>query len=566
MLILGINYLSESSVCLIKDGNLKYALSEERINRKKNWYGIPYLSINKLLKDCNLKINEIDYITTHGISALNKKVPNLKDFEIKKNKIKKSFLNSKSKKFLIKKINERMDHEKNVIHKRTLDILKELKKKFKKIEVYDHHKSHAASAYYFSNFNQCYSLTIDGWGDDASSKLFYCSNGEMKEIRRTPTIDSLGYFYGSITKLLGFTPHKHEGKVLGLAAYANPKKAYKEISKLILFNKKTLNFEGLTDKGVYLPSFNNPNLKYLLKKYSKAEIASATQKRLEDVVVQYIKSISTKKFNLALAGGVFSNVKLNQKISEIKNINNIYVFPNMGDGGLSVGSAALCMNEKKGIKRFKYENMYLGPKCSQRISKKKIKQFKIKEIKLSSKKLYSHIGKLLNNNKVIALVDKRMEFGPRALCNRSIICSAKDSKINEDLNKKLKRTEFMPFAPVVLKQDYSKYFYYSEKKHINTFNMTITVKCKKITERKAPAVVHVDCTARPQIIDKKINLNMYNILKSYQKLSKIPILINTSLNVHEEPIVFDENDALRAFKSSNLDYLLIDKSLYTHEN
>ena len=159
-----------------------------------------------------------------------------------------------------------------------------------------------------------------------------------------------------------------------------------------------------------------------------------------------------------------------------------------------------------------------------------------------------------------------MEFGPRALCNRSIICSAKDSKINEDLNKKLKRTEFMPFAPVVLKQDYSKYFYYSEKKHINTFNMTITVKCKKITERKAPAVVHVDCTARPQIIDKKINLNMYNILKSYQKLSKIPILINTSLNVHEEPIVFDENDALRAFKSSNLDYLLIDKSLYTHEN
>ena len=158
---------------------------------------------------------------------------------------------------------------------------------------------------------------------------------------------------------------------MGLAAYANPKKAYKEISKLILFNKKTLNFEGSTDKGVYLPSFNNPNLKYLLKKYSKAEIASATQKRLEDVVVQYIKSISTKKFNLALAGGVFSNVKLNQKISEIKNINNIYVFPNMGEALLSVGSAALCMNVKKCIKKFKYENMYLGPKCSQRISKKK---------------------------------------------------------------------------------------------------------------------------------------------------------------------------------------------------
>ncbi len=566
MLILGINYLSESSVCLIKNGYLKYALSEERINRKKNWYGIPYLSIKKLLKDCNLKLNDIDYFTTHGLSALKKNVPNLDDFEIKKKKIYNSRLKDKEKKFLIRSINKRKEHERNVIHKRTLNILNKLKKKFKRIKVYDHHKSHAASAYFFSDFNSCYSLTIDGWGDNASSKLFYCFNGKLKEIRRTPTIDSLGYFYGSITKLLGFTPHKHEGKVLGLAAYANYKIAYKEISKLIRFNETTLNFEGTTDKGIYLPSFNNPNLEYLLKRFSKAEIASATQKRLEDVVIEYIKSISKKPFNLALAGGVFSNVKLNQKISELKNIKNIYVFPNMGDGGLSVGSAALCMNEKKGIKKFKYENMYLGPKCSKKISNKNLKKFKIKRIKLSSKNHYSYIGELLHNNKVVALVDKKMEFGPRALCNRSIICSAKDNKINEHLNKKLKRTEFMPFAPVVLKDSYSKYFYYSEKKHINTYNMTITVKCKKITQKKAPAVVHVDCTARPQIIDKRINFNMYEILKSYEKFSKIPILINTSLNVHEEPIVFDEIDALRAFKSSNLDYLLIDKLLYTHEN
>ncbi len=566
MLILGINYLSESSVCLIKDGNLQYALSEERINRKKNWYGIPYLSINKLLKDCNLKISDIDYFSTHGLSAINKNVPNLNDFEIKKNKIKNSLLNEKKKRNLIKKINERKDHEKKVIHKRTFGILKNLKKKFKKVEIFDHHKSHAASAYFFSNFTKCYALTIDGWGDNASSKLFYCSNGKLEELRRTPTIDSLGYFYGSITKLLGFTPHKHEGKVLGLAAYADFKKAYKEISKLISFNKKILNFEGTTEKGVYLPSFNNPNLNYLLKRFSKAEIAAATQKRLEDVVTDYIKSISKKKIDLALAGGVFSNVKLNQKISELNNINNIYVFPNMGDGGLSVGSAALCMNEKKGIKKFKYKNMYLGPKCSQKISNKKLKIFKMKRIRLSPLKLYTYIGKLLHNNKVIALVDKKMEFGPRALCNRSIICSAKDNKINIDLNEKLKRTEFMPFAPVVLKKDYSKYFYFSEKKHINTFNMTITVKCKKITKKKAPAIVHVDSTARPQIVDQKINSNMYNILKSYKKFSKIPILINTSLNVHEEPIVSNENDALRAFKSSNLDYLFVDGCLYTHDN
>ena len=131
----------------------------------------------------------------------------------------------------------------------------------------DLHKAHAASAYFYSGWKKCYTLTIDGWGDNSSSKLFYINNGNFKEIVKTNTIDSLGYFYGSITHLLGFKPHRHEGKILGLAAYGDPKKAYKFISKMISYDKKTGEFRGNFEKGLYIAKYNNPNIKFLLKNF-----------------------------------------------------------------------------------------------------------------------------------------------------------------------------------------------------------------------------------------------------------------------------------------------------------
>ena len=562
MYTLGINYLAESSVCLLKNDRLIYAISEERFNRKKNWYGLPWESINRTLKDNKLKISDISYFATHGLSVLKKNVPDNDYFDKKIFLIKQSKNNLNKKKYLIKMINQRRKHEKIVINVRTKNVITKLSSKFKNLKIYDHHTCHAATAYYYSEFKNCYTLTIDGWGDNSSSKLFDCKNGFIKEIKSTPTIDSLGYFYGSITKLLGFTPHKHEGKILGLAAYSNPKKAYSDISKLISYNKITKNFEGNIEKGFYLPSFKNKLLTFLKKKYKPSEIAAATQKRLEDVVLEYVNDISKKPFNLAVAGGVFSNVKLNQKLCENKKIKNIYVFPNMGDGGLAVGAASLCANKYKQYKKFFAKDMYLGPEKNYEINRKNLKKFNIKKIQTLNP--INEVANLLSKEKIIALYNGRMEFGPRSLCNRSIICSAKKVKINQTLNKKLKRTEFMPFAPVILKKYFNKYFYQIDKKFNTSKYMTMTFKCKKITSQIAPAVVHVDNTARPQVVDKKINKTMNLILERYYKITKSPILVNTSLNVHEEPIVCSVNDALRAFKSSNLDYILIGNNLFTH--
>ena len=563
MKIIGINYLSESSVCLLENGIIKYALSEERINRIKNWYGLPYDSISRLLKDTSNRLEDIDYFTTCGLSAYKNDMPNKKSYDLKKQMIKKSKLKKRIKLRQLKFLKKRYDHENDVINIRTREALVKLKKKFKNLIVYDHHTSHAASACYNSGFNNCYCLTIDGWGDNASSKIFKYDKGLITEISSSSTIDSLGYFYGSITKLLGFKPHQHEGKILGLAAYGNYKLALKDMFKMISYNNKNKAFEAHYENGLYQANFNNLNLKFLKKKYSREDIAATTQYILEKTVLECVKDISKKKINLALAGGIFANVKLNQKINQLKNIKKIFIFPNMGDGGLCVGSASLCYHEKTGKIPKKAKNMYLGPKFDEAKIIQAIKKFKVKFKKI--KNIEKKIAYYLSENKVVAHFNGRMEFGPRALGNRSILCAATDKNINKTLNKKLQRTEFMPFAPITLYKKAKNNFTLENTKE-TYYYMTITCNCKKIMINSSPAAVHIDNTARPQIVDKLSNLRIHNILEEYYKITKIPTLINTSFNMHEEPIVCSPSDALRAFIDSQIDYLVINNFLIHKQN
>ena len=557
MKIIGINYLSESSVCLLDKGKIISSISEERINRKKNWYGLPNKTINYILSKNNLKTKDIDYFVTSGISAIDKSVPDKNTYLNKINQIKISNLKPFQKKKQILFLKQRFEHEKKVINIRTKNLLNRLKSKYKNLKIYDHHLSHAASAYFNSGFKDCFVVTIDGWGDNSSSKIFYFQNGVYNEISSTPTIDSIGYFYGSITKLLGFKPHQHEGKILGLAAYGNQKKIIKEISQMIDYDKEKKIFKGCYERGYYQSTFNNKNLSNLLKKHSAKDIAASTQIILEKTVTKCIKNLSNKKFNIALAGGVFANVKLNQKIRELKNVKNIFIFPNMGDGGLSVGGAQLLYLEKSKKKPRKIKNMYLGHNFLDEEIRNELKKYRLDFIKPNN--IEKKIAELLAQKKVIAHFNDKMEFGPRALGNRSILCSASDKNVNNWLNKKLKRTEFMPFAPIILKRKIKDYMYV---KNLNDYLfMTITCLCKKIMIKKAPAAVHIDKTARPQIIDKDINPRINSILENYYKITGVPVLINTSFNMHEEPIVCTPVDAIRGFIDGKLDYLVINNFL-----
>ena len=334
------------------------------------------------------------------------------------------------------------------------------------------------------------------------------------------------------------------------------------MKKLIYFDKKNKNFKGGFKNG-YLPLFDNEYYKKIFKGYSKEDISAAAQKRLEEVVLSYVKSINKKNYRLALAGGVFANVKLNQKISQLKNVKEVFIFPNMGDGGLCVGAAALSYNlkTKKNLKKIK--NIYLGKEFSNLDILKAIKKFKLKY--LMGSQINKIVAKKLYEGKVVALFNGRMEFGPRSLGNRSILSRATDPNINQTLNNKLKRTEFMPFAPITLSENFEEMYIGAKKNKKACEYMTITLDCTKKMKKISPAAIHVDGTARPQIVNKKENPRLHKILKNYFIISNIPNLINTSFNMHEEPIVYSPSDALRGFLQSKIDYLYIGNYLISKD-
>jgi carbamoyltransferase len=289
----------------------------------------------------------------------------------------------------------------------------------------------------------------------------------------------------------------------------------------------------------------------VLEGFCPEDIAAGIQAVTEKNVLSYLEHAVIPRFgsqHIYLSGGLFANVKLNQKIAESSWCKGITVAPNMGDGGLSLGVAKLAQNPTRQTK----SSMYLGHEILEgQLSISKL------PIKMQSRKLNDmpfEIAFALSRGEVVALSIGEMEFGPRALCHRSILYSAKDKEVNKWLNKKLNRTEFMPFAPVVQDKHASRYFKLTE--NVDYSSMTVTCEVYSETVEKYPAIVHVDNTARPQIVEDEDEM-IYKILDKYSELTGEHILVNTSFNMHEEPIVRTLDDSIRAFELSNLDKLFI---------
>ncbi len=560
MKILGIAYLSDASACILDNGQLIAAVSEERINRKKLWHGVPELSVSEVLNISGLKLDEIDLIATHGKAS---HLPEEGAFERAIERIERSQLTNDAKEDQIAGIRKRFQHEKTVYAERTPAYLKEIESFGKPVLAFGHHEAHAASAYYASAWKDCYIMTADGWGEDGSSTLYRGQDGLLKRLRRSSTIDSMGYFYGSITKALGFTPHRHEGKILGLAAYSSSPQSLDMISNMIRFDETEQRVIGGYDHGFYLPSFNNPKLESFAKEFSRQDVAAAAQMTLEKVVDAFISSIPDDQFKIALAGGIFANVKLNQRIREHQKVEDVFVFPNMGDGGLSVGAAYLAHLQKTDQAPMRFQTALLGSKITNEQVKDKLENNYPQLQYEYAENIEDRIAQLLAEKNVVAVANGKMEYGPRALGNRSILFHCADASVNEWLNTKLHRSEFMPFAPATLAED-AKSCYVGIDEHSQPKDyMTMTYDCTESMKQESPAAVHIDGTARPQIIDEVNYPFFYKILKSYKARTGMRSLINTSFNMHEEPIVRTADDALRAFIDGGLPYLAIGNYLVT---
>lgn len=552
MNILGISALdTDCTAALIQGEKITLCAAEERFSRIKQHAGFPHKSIEYILKQSGLKPADID-IVSYPFYPWYKEA-----FMISRGFLQNSLYNIfqddniRSKfyhfayygQFCLSSLkNHKKYHEELLLNLQRLG----LDKKLKRVE---HHLAHAASAFYTSGLEEALIVTLDAYGSELAGSISVGSPNGIKRVLNIKYPHSLGLFYSQVTEALGFTPTRHEGKIVGLASYGDPS---------VLFDEVYKRFNGYASSYTYISGMNMKYCRELAKKYPREDVAAAYQAVLEkvvtDMVAAYVKRYQLR--NIVLAGGVTANVKMNQRIFEIEGVENLFIFPNMGDGGTGAGAALYCASElNRGIKPYKLKDVYYGPS----FTNEEIKAALEKE-GLSyrySDEIEKEIAEFISQGKVVARFNNAMEYGPRALGNRSVLYHAKDPAVNDWLNKRLGRTEFMPFAPATL-YEFREQCYKNIKgaEYAATF-MTITFDCTDYMKSISPAAVHVDGTARPQLVSEYINPSFYKIIKEYYKLTGIPSVINTSFNMHEEPIVCTPSDAVRAFKLGKLEYLAI---------
>lgn len=543
--ILGINDGNDAGAALICDGKLVAAVNEERLVRKKNYCGFPYRSIRKVLQTAQISPKDIDKIAVGSeiTPSFILRLMNNPHKRLKKDNSQFSWLlklytyyQSISKKMVFPYIIDRELSRLIISFKlRSMGIKT-------KIEMVEHHSCHAHSAYKASGFKESLIITFDGMGDGLCLTVNIAKGDRIKRIFSQSASTEVGYYYSRITELLGFVPNRHEGKITGLAAYGGPS----------INMRNFLSFKGgkiniLASKKDY----------FRLMRYKKEDIASSVQKNFENTILEFVQYWIKKTGinNICLSGGAFGNVKLNQRISKISD--KIFVFPHMGDGGLAAG-AAMYFSDACKIK-----NLYLGPEFENNDIDSVIEEYGLKSFRFPN--IEKEIARLLRSGEVIARFDGRMEFGPRALGNRSILYRPDDPNARKHLNKILKRTEFMPFAPSTLQDLAHKCYSDLEGAEETARFMTISFNCTDWMKRKCPGAVHVDGTARPQLVKKEDNERFYKIIEEFYKISGIPCLINTSFNMHEEPIVCNPKDALKVLKNSNINFLIMGDRLVKNE-
>ena len=589
MIILGIHDGHNSGVSLFKNGRLLSAISEEKISRKKNEYGFPVNSIKLALAHNNIKKNQID-----AIAVSTKNLPpkyylvkrntsfSLKDYLTEQNEYWHERIYKKRKVKYLKIFKKKIIGRKKLFYdfskiKNEDDYtgMRKARKNFyskyfsidkNKIFFFDHHECHAYYGFYgkgLTNLKTCV-VTLDGGGDGTNAAIWVSNKNKLKNVYRTNS-GNLGRMYRYITLLLGMKPTEHEFKVMGLAGYALEKNEYYKKSLKIF--QKTLGINGIKFKYINKPKDNYFYFKNKLNGERFDTISYSIQKYLEEILVKWFKNIY-KKYkikNFVFSGGVAQNVKATKKILETKNISSIYVPPGPGDESLCIGAVycylAKFKHQFKSISSM--ENPYTGIKFRETDLKfiTKIKNLKIK------KTTDKEIAKILKKGNPVARFSlEPNEFGPRALGNRSIIADPRNQDIINLINKKIKVRDFwMPFAPSILEEDAKKVMNVV-KNHKNPF-MTISFDVKKKYINKIPAAVHpFDKTCRPQFVSKITNPKYYNLIKEFKKITGLGVLLNTSFNLHGEPIVFSPKDAIKSFLNSGLEYLYIGDFLVTKSN
>ena len=583
--ILGISaFYHDSAACILIDGKIIAAAQEERFTRKKHDPSYPKNAIEFVLNFSNLKLNEIDQIVffekpflkferlletyvafaPKGFVSFRKAIP----LWIKEKLFQKNFLFNKLK-----------QHDQNY----KLD---------NNIFFSEHHLSHAASAFFPSPFEEAVILTADGVGEWATTTVAVGKGNQLEIKKEIHFPHSLGLLYSAFTYYVGFKVNSGEYKLMGLAPYGKP--IYEEKIKKLIDIKEDGTFrldQKYFDYATGLTMTNKKFNKLFGQKPRDAvkekitqfhmDIAASIQKVTEEIMIKLLRSIR-KDYNiknLCLAGGVALNCVANGKILKEKIFDNIWIQPAAGDAGGSLGAAlALWYEDNNNLRKSNLEDdmqgSYLGPQYSQKQIEEKLNSVGAIFVTLNYDDLIDQTAENLSKEKAIGWFQGRMEFGPRALGNRSILGDPRSDKMQKNLNLKVKfRESFRPFAPSILDENKSEWFdldiespYMLLVSEINPEKKIEMSESQKklfgieklnIKRSKIPAVTHIDYSARIQTVKQKTNKIYYDLISKFKEKTNCPIIVNTSFNVRGEPIVNTPQDAFNCFMGTNLDFLVI---------
>lgn len=597
MVILGIHVGHDSSAALYMNHNLIGAVQEERFSRLKNHSGFPRQSVDYLLKEAKLSPGQVDVIAIPGRNlGLELPIDQLRwRFGLKSSRLvyhlKLVFVGLFNIEVLRKTIFNQVLTE--TLIRNEIDNLGFVNAT---VTYVDHHECHAASAFFSSPFDSALIITQDGKGDGTSGSIYSGEGRKIVELQRQSCENSIGQIYAEVTRFLGFKPNKHEGKVTGLAAYGDPKVCSDQLRELVQSSEPKivrlnlgrhfclpLSIRSLIDLIYALANheisstyeINSLKLRgwfrKRLSKFSREDISAAVQAVSEDWITSNCQAALRQysggnPINVCLAGGFFSNVKINQRIRENVDLTkNIFVQPAMGDSGLALGAAQIIVN-RVASDDFLFQPMkhaYLGPEYTKKQIKEVLEEFSLAVSFYEPGDIEEAIAGFLVQNQIVGRINGRTEWGPRALGNRSILISPSDYSINDTVNKRLNRSEFMPFAPSVLDYRAKDYFKNFDDEHYASMFMTMTYDVYPDMIDEIKAVVHVDGTARPQVVRACDNLSYYKILQHFEQLTGIGCIVNTSFNLHEEPIVNSPIDGIKGLLANAVDVLAIGPFIVT---
>lgn len=559
MTILGIScyYHDAAAAALVINGRVVAAAAEERFTRKKHDNDFPSHAIQFCLDWANVKQEEVDLVAFYEkpIVKFHRILYQHLEHFPKSHRV---FVDSMGSWFSLK-----------------LKIPQLLKKHIGyngKVVYIPHHLSHAAGAYYPSSFKKSAIITIDGVGEWATTTMGIGSGSRIRIDREIHFPHSLGLLYSTLTAYLGFRVNDAEYKVMGLAAYGDPKPFRQHVNELIrVFDdgsyalnmkyfdytwanhmpgrlmEKLFGYPARIPESAMIPHYEN--------------IAASLQEKLEQVVFHMLR-VAHKRYktdNLCLSGGVALNSVLNGKICSHTPFTHVYIPPDPGDGGGAMGAAlyasSVILKKRPDVTSF-YPS--LGPGYTDSQIEDIVRKHGLSYQKLDRSTILDRVSDLLIQKKVIGWFQGRMEWGPRALGNRSILASASEEKMKDIINVKVKHREmFRPFAPVILDRYVRDYFTVDRQLSPSVSYMLMVYPFREKKKHDVPATVHVDGTGRLQVITRTDNPLYFDLIDSYRKKTGVPIIINTSFNVRGEPIVCTPNDAIRCFLKTGIDYLVI---------